>query len=80
VLMCKKARDDRLRARRALEVRPVRGPRHRVERPCRGRPPYRQFRFDIEDQDDNWCIEHLRFSNAQIIEMAELLGLHDALQ
>jgi hypothetical protein len=37
VLMWKKARDKRLRARRALEAQRVRGPRHRVERPCRGR-------------------------------------------
>jgi hypothetical protein len=51
-----------------------------VERPCRGRPSYSQFRFDIEDKDDNWCIEHLRFSRAQIIEMTELLGLHNAMK
>jgi hypothetical protein len=74
VVMWKKARDKRLRARRALGAR-VREPRHRVERPCRGRPSYSQFRFDIEDKDDNWCIKHLRFSRAQIIEMTELLSL-----
>jgi hypothetical protein len=76
VLMWKKAMDDRLRSRGALEAQRVRGPRHRVERPHRGRPPYAQFRFDIEDHDDSWCYEHLRFSKAQIIEMTELFGLH----
>jgi hypothetical protein len=64
VLMWKKATDDRLRARGALEAQRVRGPRHRVERPQRGRPSYTRFRFDIEDKDDNWCYEHLRFSKA----------------
>jgi hypothetical protein len=53
VLMWKKPTEDRLRARRVLEAQMVRRPRHRVERPRRGRPSYAQFRFDIEDKDDS---------------------------
>ena len=50
--------------------RQIQRERLRISHPNRGRPPYTQHEYDLFTKSDNWCLEFLRFTKAQIQELA----------
>ena len=46
--------------------RQIQRERLRFSRPNRGRPSYNRHQFNLLTKSDNWCIEFLRFTKAQI--------------
>ena len=57
--------------------RQIQRERLRVSRPNRGRPPYTRHQFNLFTKSDNWCLEFLRFTKAQIQELVRAFRLED---
>ena len=57
--------------------RQIQRERLRISHPNRGRPPYTQHQFNLFAKSDNWCLEFLRFTKCQIVELARAFRLQD---
>jgi len=55
--------------------RQLRRERFRVSRPSRGKPPYTQHNFNLQDKSDTWCLEFLRFTKYQLRELVRAFQL-----
>ena len=48
-----------------------------ISHPNRGCLPYTKHQFNLFTKSDNWCLEFLRFTKAQIQELAQAFRLQD---
>lgn len=55
--------------------RQLRREHFRVSRPSRGKPPYTQHNFNLQDKSDTWCLEFLRFTKHQLRELVRAFQL-----
>jgi len=80
LLMQQRSRKKRI-AIQHIRSNPLRRQIHhewlRFSRPNRGRPPYTKHQFNLLTKSDNWCLEFLRFTKAQIQELARAFQLQD---